>query len=51
MTSPIRVTFASDNLTLVGHLRVPDGPTRASGYPAIAFTGPLSGVKEQVVRT
>ena len=39
------VSFASDGLTLAGHLRVPEhrGP-----HPAVVFTGPLSGVKEQV---
>ena len=39
------VSFTSDGITLAGHLRVPEhrGP-----YPAVLFTGPLSGVKEQV---
>ena len=39
------VTFRSDGLELAGVLRVPeeDGP-----HPAVVFTGPLSGVKEQV---
>src|ERR1022692_2657674 len=39
------VSFASDGITLAGHLRVPEdgGPP-----PAVALTGPLSGVKEQV---
>jgi hypothetical protein len=39
------VSFASDGITLVGHLRVPEhrGP-----HPAVVLTGPLSGVKEQV---
>ena len=50
MTSPMSVTFASDKLTLAGHLRVPEGPVPGGGHPAIVFTGPLSGVKEQVVR-
>lgn len=43
---PIDVTFESDGLALAGHLRIPDdgGP-----LPALVFTGPLTGVKEQVV--
>lgn len=42
-----RVTFKSGGLELVGHLRVPDGAT--GPRPALVFTGPLSGVKDQVV--
>jgi uncharacterized protein len=40
------VRFGSDGLVLAGDLRVPagDGP-----YPALTFTGPLTGVKGQVV--
>lgn len=41
-----RVTFSSDGLRLVGELRVPNTGGRR---PALVFTGPLSGVKEQVV--
>ncbi len=40
------VTITADELNLAGHLRVPtdrDGPV-----PAIVFTGPFTGVKEQV---
>jgi uncharacterized protein len=40
-----RITFASDGLDLVGHLRVPDGDAVS---PAIVLTGPFTGVKEQV---
>jgi len=42
---PVPVTFRSDGLTLAGDLRVPpgDGPR-----PALVFTGPFTGVKEQV---
>jgi hypothetical protein len=47
-----RVTFSSEGVELVSHLWVPagtaghgDGP----GRPGIVFTGPLSGVKEQVI--
>lgn len=43
----IGVTFPSDGLTLAGDLRLP-APGVASPAPAIVFTGPLSGVKEQV---
>lgn len=42
----MEVTFTSDGLELVGHLRV---PTDAPGaLPGLVFTGPLTGVKEQV---
>lgn len=40
-----RVTFRSDGVELVGVLRVPDGD---APRPAVALTGPLTGVKEQV---
>jgi uncharacterized protein len=40
-----RITFASDGLDLVGHLRVPDGDAVS---PAVVLTGPFTGVKEQV---
>jgi len=48
-----RVSFASQGLTLVGDLRVPDDSPHASpgGLPALTFTGPISGVKDQVVGT
>ncbi|HEV2070089.1 MAG TPA: alpha/beta fold hydrolase, partial [Acidimicrobiales bacterium] len=40
------MTFTSDGLQLAGHLRV---PTDAPGaLPGLVFTGPLTGVKEQV---
>ena len=41
------VSFASDGIELAGHLRLPAGH-RDPG-PAVVLTGPLSGVKEQVV--
>jgi fermentation-respiration switch protein FrsA (DUF1100 family) len=46
-----RVTFTSQGIRLAGDLRVPtesplEGP---AGLPALTFTGPLSGVKDQVV--
>ncbi len=46
MAAPTDVTFVSDGLTLAGHLRIPAGAT--GPLPALAFTGPLTGVKEQV---
>ncbi len=39
------VSFASDGLTLAGHLWESGHP---GPHPAVVFTGPLSGVKEQV---
>ena len=39
------VSFVSDNITLSGHLRVPEHP---GPHPAVVLDGPLSGVKEQV---
>jgi hypothetical protein len=46
-----RVSFSSEGLELVGDLRVPDeSPHEADGrLPALTLTGPLSGVKDQVV--
>jgi fermentation-respiration switch protein FrsA (DUF1100 family) len=46
-----RVEFASEGLKLVGDLRVPDDSPHVSDgkLPALALTGPLSGVKDQVV--
>jgi fermentation-respiration switch protein FrsA (DUF1100 family) len=42
-----RVSFTSDGIELVGTLRLPDS---ADGpLPALVFTGPITGVKEQVV--
>ncbi|MFC4591798.1 alpha/beta hydrolase [Sphaerisporangium corydalis] len=40
-----RVEFTADGLTLVGDLRVPQGE---GPHPALVFTGPFTGVKEQV---
>src|SRR5262249_14587534 len=51
VTDAERVTFTSQGLRLAGDLRVPaDSPhAEAGGPPALAFAGPLSGVKDQVV--
>ncbi|MFC0508252.1 alpha/beta hydrolase [Micromonospora costi] len=44
-----RVTFTSEGLTLVGELRLPATATATAGAaPAVALTGPFTGVKEQV---
>lgn len=42
------MAFPSQGLQLAGDLRVPPGD---EGLPALTFTGPLSGVKDQVVGT
>ncbi|SDL82811.1 alpha/beta hydrolase [Nonomuraea jiangxiensis] len=44
-----RITFDSEGIELVGELRVPEGSGRAR--PAVALTGPFTGVKEQVTGT
>jgi uncharacterized protein len=41
----MRVEFAVDGVTLVGELRVPEG---AGARPALVFTGPFTGVRDQV---
>ena len=41
-----RVEFASEGVSLVGHLRLPETAERGA---AIVLTGPFTGVKEQVV--
>lgn len=44
----LRVTFSSEGLEIAGDLRV---PSSAGPHPAIALTGPFTGVKEQVTGT
>lgn len=44
--APRAVTFDSDGLALAGDLRLPQG---AGPHPGLVFTGPFTGVKEQVV--
>ncbi len=46
LTAPTEVMFMSDGLQLAGHLRMPPDVTDA--LPGLVFTGPLTGVKEQV---
>ncbi|HEX6076976.1 MAG TPA: alpha/beta hydrolase [Micromonosporaceae bacterium] len=46
MATTERIGFRSDDVELVGELRLPDGDTPA---PALALSGPFTGVKEQVV--
>ncbi|HVE91522.1 MAG TPA: alpha/beta hydrolase [Actinomycetota bacterium] len=41
-----RVEFPSDGVRIVGDFRLPDGD---GPHPALVFTGPFTGVKEQVV--
>ncbi len=43
---PVDVSIAADELSLAGHLRLPDDQTEP--LPALVFTGPFTGVKEQV---
>jgi hypothetical protein len=50
MTEPLDVVIPSDGLDLAGHLRLPPHST-ATPAPALVFTGPLTGVKEQVTGT
>jgi fermentation-respiration switch protein FrsA (DUF1100 family) len=42
-----RVTFPSEGLRLAGDLRIPSGSPAA--VPGLVFTGPYTGVKDQVV--
>ncbi len=48
-----RVTFSSQGLKLAGDLRLPEETdySGADGLPALVLTGPLTGVKDQVVGT
>ncbi|WP_141581355.1 alpha/beta hydrolase [Actinomadura sp. WMMA1423] len=45
-----RITFDSEGTELVGALRIPEADA-AGARPAVAFTGPFTGVKDQVVGT
>jgi uncharacterized protein len=46
MSGAERVEFTCDGITLVGHLRL---PAEAAQAPGLVFTGPFTGVKDQVV--
>jgi uncharacterized protein len=46
VTAPIDVMFDAGGVVLAGHLRVPPADTRPR--PGLVFTGPFTGVKEQV---
>ncbi|WP_433199877.1 alpha/beta hydrolase [Dactylosporangium sp. CS-047395] len=45
------LAFVTEGIELSGHLRTPSGPAPAGGFPAVALTGPFTGVKEQVAGT
>lgn len=47
VVEPIDVTIIADELELAGHLHLPSSE-HADQLPAIVFTGPFTGVKEQV---
>jgi fermentation-respiration switch protein FrsA (DUF1100 family) len=44
----VDVTFNVDDLTLAGHLRLPHPDRDTAHLPSLVFTGPFTGVKEQV---
>jgi uncharacterized protein len=46
VSTPIDVTFDAGGVTLAGHLRVPSDV--GASAPGLVFTGPFTGVKEQV---
>lgn len=46
MSAPIDVAFDAAGINLAGHLRLP--PHAAEPGPGLVFTGPFTGVKEQV---
>jgi fermentation-respiration switch protein FrsA (DUF1100 family) len=49
VTAPADVEITADGLALAGHLRLPPGDAGDGGpRPALVFTGPFTGVKEQV---
>ncbi|MCF2531841.1 alpha/beta hydrolase [Yinghuangia soli] len=48
MITTERVTFAVDGVELIGELRLPDGAGPDAPAPGLVFTGPFTGVKEQV---
>jgi uncharacterized protein len=42
------MTLGTDDLTLAGHLRLPNSTAGLGLLPALVSTGPFTGVKEQV---
>jgi uncharacterized protein len=51
MTTQRPVSFTSDGLTLRGNLHLPPGAGSGARRPALVFSGPFTGVKEQVTGT
>src|ERR1700722_2192258 len=45
------VSFTSDGISLAGTLYPPAGNQRDSPWPAVAVTGPFTGVRDQVAGT
>ena len=43
-----RVSFDSDGIELIGELRLPTAAAESGPVPAVALTGPFTGVKDQV---
>jgi fermentation-respiration switch protein FrsA (DUF1100 family) len=46
-----KVRIEVDGETIVGHLHLPGGASPADPVPGLVFTGPFTGVKEQVTGT
>ncbi len=45
------VRFRAEGIELVGELRLPDSTASGDPVPAVALTGPFTGVRDQVVAT
>lgn len=50
-TREIEISFAAGGESLAGLLRLPEGADESAAVPGLVFTGPFTGVKEQVVST
>ncbi|GLQ57365.1 alpha/beta hydrolase [Devosia nitrariae] len=46
-----KIGFEVDGETVIGNLELPEGASLANSVPALVFTGPFTGVKEQVTGT
>ncbi|MCT7378060.1 alpha/beta hydrolase [Chelativorans salis] len=46
-----KLGFEVDGETVIGHLELPEGASAADPVPALVFTGPFTGTKEQVTGT